>query len=80
MSRHRAIRNLDLEEEFYDEDDGAIYDEMQDISEDDQLKLNKGVKAVKSALGPNTGIDDKEIKESLWYYYFDEAATIGYLR
>ncbi|KAJ2518483.1 hypothetical protein H4217_003311 [Coemansia sp. RSA 1939] len=36
MSRHRAIRNLDLEEEFYDEDDGYNYDEIGDISEDDQ--------------------------------------------
>ncbi|KAJ2725082.1 hypothetical protein GGI07_001550 [Coemansia sp. Benny D115] len=80
MSRHRAVRNLDLEEEFYDEEDGNDYDELQDISEEEQAKLQQGVKSVKDALGPNTGIDDREIKESLWYYYFDSAATIAWLR
>ncbi|KAJ2854700.1 hypothetical protein FB639_006329, partial [Coemansia asiatica] len=63
---------------FYDED-GALYDEMQDISEEDQERLSTCLKAVRKELGPNTGIDDQEIKESLWYYYFDQAATIAYL-
>ncbi|KAJ2759175.1 hypothetical protein H4S06_002354, partial [Coemansia sp. BCRC 34490] len=80
MSRHRAIRNLDLEEEFYDEDDGYNYDEIGDISEDDQLKLLSGMESVKKTLGPDANISDQEIKESLWYYYFDEAATVAWLR
>ncbi|KAJ2657806.1 hypothetical protein IWW48_004335 [Coemansia sp. RSA 1200] len=80
MSRHRAIRNLDLEEEFYDEDDGYNYDEIGDISEDDQLKLLSGMESVKKTLGPDANIPDQEIKESLWYYYFDEAATVAWLR
>ncbi|KAJ1893332.1 hypothetical protein LPJ66_005823 [Kickxella alabastrina] len=80
MSRHRAVRNLDLEEEFYDEEDGAAYDELQDLTDEEQIKLQKGLKAVKDTLGPNTGIEDQDIKESLWYYYFDEAATIAWLR
>ncbi|KAJ1821040.1 hypothetical protein LPJ60_002864, partial [Coemansia sp. RSA 2675] len=81
MSRHRAVRNLNLEEELYDEeDDGAIYDELQDISEDDQARLIKGVEAVKGAIGSDTGIEDREIKESLWYYFFDEEATIAWLQ
>ncbi|KAJ1891131.1 hypothetical protein GGI16_005117, partial [Coemansia sp. S142-1] len=81
MSRHRAVRNLNLEEELYDEeDDGAIYDELQDVSEDDQARLIKGVEAVKFAIGSDTGIEDREIKESLWYYFFDEEATIAWLQ
>ncbi|KAJ2675454.1 hypothetical protein GGI25_003961 [Coemansia spiralis] len=80
MSRHRAIRNLDLNEEFYDDDDGAVYDEMDDLSEQDQLKLLSGIEAVKKAIGSNTGISEQEIKESLWYYYFDEASTIAWLQ
>ncbi|KAJ2486706.1 hypothetical protein IWW37_005521 [Coemansia sp. RSA 2050] len=81
MSRHRAVRNLNLEEELYDEeDDSAIYDELQDISEDNQARLIKGVEAVRLAIGPDTGIEDREIKESLWYYFFDEEATIAWLQ
>ncbi|KAJ2251191.1 hypothetical protein GGI13_003919 [Coemansia sp. RSA 455] len=80
MSRHRAVRNLNLEEELYEEDDGAIYDELQDVSEEDQARLIKGVEAVKCAIGSDTGIEDREIKESLWYYFFDEEATIAWLQ
>ncbi|KAJ2056623.1 hypothetical protein GGI17_006099 [Coemansia sp. S146] len=81
MSRHRAVRNLNLEEELYDEeDDGAIYDELQDVSEEDQARLIKGIEAVRCAIGPETGIEDREIKESLWYYFFDEEATIAWLQ
>ncbi|KAJ2483060.1 hypothetical protein EV174_003042 [Coemansia sp. RSA 2320] len=58
MSRHRAIRNLNLEE----------------------AKLLKGIEVVKGAIGSDTGIEDKEIKESLWYYYFDTDATVAWLQ
>ncbi|KAJ2821026.1 hypothetical protein GGI24_004324 [Coemansia furcata] len=43
-------------------------------------RLIKGVEAVKYAIGPDTGIEDREIKESLWYYFFDEVATIAWLQ
>ncbi|KAJ1961024.1 hypothetical protein GGI12_003478, partial [Dipsacomyces acuminosporus] len=80
MSRHRAVRNLDLEEELYDEADDGYYDEMQDVSEEDQIRLLEGVESIKKVIGRSSGIDDQEIRESLWYYYFDEGATIAWLQ
>ncbi|KAJ2742853.1 hypothetical protein GGI20_004181 [Coemansia sp. BCRC 34301] len=43
-------------------------------------RLAKGAEAVKYALGPDTGIEDREIKESLWYYFFDSEATVAWLQ
>ncbi|KAJ2537556.1 hypothetical protein EV175_006686, partial [Coemansia sp. RSA 1933] len=62
-------------------DDGYSYgDEMGDLSEEDQLMLLSGAESVRKTLGPNTDISDQEIKESLWHYYFDEVATVAWLR
>ncbi|KAJ2630281.1 hypothetical protein GGF44_004113, partial [Coemansia sp. RSA 1694] len=72
--------------ELYDDEADAAYDELQDVSEEDQgnfvtvARLAKGVDDVKCALGPDTGIEDREIKESLWYYFFDTEATIAWLQ
>lgn len=34
---------------------------------------------MQSVLGTNSGLSDKDIKDALWYYYFDEEKTISYL-
>ncbi|KAJ2158326.1 hypothetical protein GGF46_003853 [Coemansia sp. RSA 552] len=80
MSRHRAVKKIDIAEEFYDDEGGDIYDEMQDMSEEDTLKLLEGVESVKKAIGTDSGIPDSEIKETLWYYFFDEAAAVAWLK
>ncbi|KAJ1762510.1 hypothetical protein LPJ58_000539 [Coemansia sp. RSA 1591] len=80
MSRHRAVKKLDIEEEFYDEADESLFDEMNDMSEEDTVKMFAGIESVKKAIGSGTGISDQEIKESLWYYYFDEDATVAWLK
>lgn len=38
-----------------------------------------GLSNVQAVLGPNSGVTDKEIKDSLWYYYFDEEKVVGWL-
>lgn len=43
------------------------------------VQLVSGLTAVQSVLGPSSGITEKEIKDSLWYYYFDTEKTIAYL-
>ncbi|PVU87273.1 hypothetical protein BB561_006402 [Smittium simulii] len=76
MSRHRAIRNLNLEEELYSDEENEDYSEK---SEQDILKLEQCLKNIKAKLGNQQKIPDKEIKDTLWYYYFDEKKTISYL-
>ncbi|PVV02515.1 hypothetical protein BB560_003028 [Smittium megazygosporum] len=76
MSRHRAIRNLDFEEELYEEEE---YDDYEERTDQDLVKLEQGLKSIKAKIGTATKIPDKEIKDTLWYYYFDQNKTIGYL-
>ncbi|KAJ2769774.1 hypothetical protein IWQ56_002422, partial [Coemansia nantahalensis] len=53
---------------------------MLDMSEDDAAKMQAGLAAVREAIGQTSAVTDSEIKESLWYYYFDSDATIAWLR
>ncbi|KAJ2649542.1 hypothetical protein IWW40_003040 [Coemansia sp. RSA 1250] len=80
MSRHRAIKNLNIEEELDDGADEDFYDELNDMSEEDALRMHSGVQSIKAALGADCGISDEKIKETLWYYYFDESASIAWLK
>lgn len=43
------------------------------------VQLASGLSSVQSVLGPTSGVTDKEIKDALWYYYFDQEKTIAYL-
>lgn len=43
------------------------------------VQLASGLSSVQSVLGPTSGVSDKEIKDALWYYYFDEEKAISYL-
>lgn len=38
-----------------------------------------GLGNVQAVLGSSTPISEKEIKDALWYYYFDEEKTTGWL-
>lgn len=38
-----------------------------------------GLVNVRAVLGSASGVSDKEIKDSLWYYYFDDEKTVSYL-
>ncbi|KAJ2771908.1 hypothetical protein IWQ57_001997 [Coemansia nantahalensis] len=42
--------------------------------------MQAGLAAVREAIGQTSAVTDSEIKESLWYYYFDSDATIAWLR
>ncbi|KAI9742998.1 MAG: Hsp70 suppressor, GTPase facilitates ribosomal subunit dissociation [Claussenomyces sp. TS43310] len=82
MSRHKIVRNLDLDDEL-DEYDGAdAYDEEGDeaLSEEDQEQMRLGTIAVREVLGPDVlDITDQEIREALWHYYYDVEKSTGYL-
>ncbi|KAG0641610.1 P-loop containing nucleoside triphosphate hydrolase protein [Tuber brumale] len=76
MSRHKNIRNLDPYAELDDFDGGG----SNDISPSDERQLQEGLTQVRGALErARISATDKEIEESLWYYYFDVSKTINYI-
>ncbi|RDW85578.1 hypothetical protein BP5796_03903 [Coleophoma crateriformis] len=89
MSRHKLVKNLDLDEELDDYDgDEYGYDEagegggLEELSEEDQENMREGTIKVREALPTGTALDsitDKEIQEALWHYYYDVGKSVTYL-
>ncbi|KAG8744859.1 Hsp70 suppressor, GTPase facilitates ribosomal subunit dissociation [Ceratobasidium sp. 414] len=73
MSRHRDVRNLNIQDELVEHDLSDNYDE------EDQMTT--GLVQVRSVLGDEgeSGIKDKQIKDALWDSYFDVEGTISWL-
>jgi len=42
-------------------------------------QLREGTAKVRSVLGSEESITDKDIQDSLWHYYYDTEKTINYL-
>ncbi|KAF1796536.1 hypothetical protein FB192DRAFT_1404960 [Mucor lusitanicus] len=82
MSRHRAVRNLDIDDILDEDEYESEYDENQldetEISNEDLDKLEDGLAYVYSVIGEDTILTASEIKEALWYYYFDREETINW--
>lgn len=74
MSRHRAVRNIDLDEELADDDFDGNENPYDDISEEDQLQLEESLTQLVSligAAGQESGFSEREMKDALWDSYFD---------
>ncbi|KAI8394258.1 uncharacterized protein BYT42DRAFT_487140 [Radiomyces spectabilis] len=83
MSRHRNVRNLDIDEvldedEFVDDYDENELDETQ-LSNEDLDNLEEGLSYIYSVVGENVPVSATEIKEALWYYYFDREETVNWV-
>ncbi|GEM09894.1 hypothetical protein Rt10032_c09g3911 [Rhodotorula toruloides] len=79
MSRHRAVKNLDLDDEL---DDGAFDeggDYYEDMTSEQQAQMAQALSAVQAVLGTDSNIPDKSIRDALWDSYFDVEGTIAYL-
>ncbi|GEM07938.1 elongation factor 1 alpha-like protein [Rhodotorula toruloides] len=79
MSRHRAVKNLDLDDEL---DDGACDeggDYYEDMTSEQQAQMAQALSAVQAVLGTDSNIPDKSIRDALWDSYFDVEGTIAYL-
>ncbi|CAG8580917.1 7997_t:CDS:10, partial [Dentiscutata heterogama] len=81
MSRHRNIRKLNVaeifEEEYeYEEEYGGENFEM---TLKHKKQMEEGKIKVKSVIGQVEGVTDKDIEDTLWYYYFDTEKTINWL-
>ena len=43
------------------------------------VHMQEGTAQVRSILGPEVAISDKDIQDSLWHYYYDIEKTVTYL-
>ncbi|KAI8992413.1 hypothetical protein BDB01DRAFT_431609 [Pilobolus umbonatus] len=79
MSRHRAVRNLVIED-ILDEEDVSDYEDNQlddsEMTDEEWNKLQEGYAYIRSIIGENSLLSEDEIKESLWYNYFDKEQTL----
>ncbi|KAI0824665.1 hypothetical protein BC628DRAFT_1410793 [Trametes gibbosa] len=77
MSRHRFVRNLDINEEL---DDDYISDGGDDdLNPEDYERMMDGLEHIRATLGDEhqSGLTDKDIKDSLYEYYFDVEQAIA---
>ncbi|RKF57658.1 HBS1-like protein [Erysiphe neolycopersici] len=83
MSRHKFIKNLNLDDELDDYDGGEDYDyssQCEGLSEEDHEKLAITTIAVRARLPLSLGhIEDDQIHDSLWHTYYDVDKTVAYL-
>ncbi|GAA5916124.1 hypothetical protein JCM6882_003944 [Rhodosporidiobolus microsporus] len=79
MSRHRAVKNLDLADELDDGGFDAGEDYYADMTSEQQAQMASALSAVQAVLGPNTAISDRAIQDALWDSYFDVDGTVAFL-
>ncbi|KAI9672980.1 MAG: Hsp70 suppressor, GTPase facilitates ribosomal subunit dissociation [Caeruleum heppii] len=85
MSRHRIVKNLDLDEELDDFDGGDDYDDDEGtgdaMDEAEKAKMRDCVSQVRQRLEIDAPqIADKDIEDSLWHYYYDVDKTLAWLK
>ncbi|RDB20476.1 HBS1-like protein [Hypsizygus marmoreus] len=76
MSRHRDFRNLNIRDEL---DDDALSDGgEEEMTEEQRAQMLDGLEHVRAVLGGEevSGLSDKDIKDALWEYFFDQEQTI----
>ncbi|MCJ1380066.1 Hsp70 suppressor, GTPase facilitates ribosomal subunit dissociation [Xylographa soralifera] len=83
MSRHKLVKNMNLDDELDDFDGGGNYDyeegAVEELSAEDKVQMQEGTAQVRSILGPEVAVSDKDIHDSLWHYYYDIEKTVTYL-
>ena len=50
------------------------------MSPEDREQMRAGAIKVRTALGSNLEVSDKEIQDTLYYYYFDVDKSVEYLK
>ncbi|KAI0751444.1 hypothetical protein C8Q80DRAFT_1157328 [Daedaleopsis nitida] len=79
MSRHRFVRNININEEL--EEDEASDGGYEDLSAEDYEHMMNGMEHIRRILGDEqqSGLSDADIKDSLYHYYFDVEQATQYL-
>ncbi|PIL36877.1 hypothetical protein GSI_00567 [Ganoderma sinense ZZ0214-1] len=76
MSRHRYVRNIDINEEM--EDDVVSDGGYDDLSPEDHERMMNGLEHIRNMIGDAEAskLSDEDIAEALYHFYFDvEQAT-----
>ncbi|WVQ78520.1 hypothetical protein IAT38_000606 [Cryptococcus sp. DSM 104549] len=77
MSRHRFVRNLDLEDELNDEEE----EEDSGMSAEEKAQMAKALPIARAQLKDlKPPISDDAIADSLWHYWFDVEKSVTWLR
>ncbi|WWC69235.1 uncharacterized protein I206_103172 [Kwoniella pini CBS 10737] len=74
MSRHRFVRNLDLDDEMNEE-------EEEGYSQEEQAQMASAMPVARNALKDlKPPITDDAIADSLWHYWFDVEKAVAWLK
>ncbi|KAF6762802.1 hypothetical protein DFP72DRAFT_567577 [Ephemerocybe angulata] len=75
MSRHRDIRNLDVDAEL---EDDALSDGGDELTEEQEAQMNEAFESVRSVIGDAmiADLSERSIREALWELYFDVEQTV----
>lgn len=59
--------------------DSRLLVDENELSNEDLDALEDGLAYVRSVVGDDCPVPDIEIKEALWYYYFDREETVNWV-
>ncbi|KAI6004125.1 HBS1 N-terminus-domain-containing protein [Pisolithus albus] len=75
MSRHRLVRNINIQ------DDDALSDGGDEVTDEQYAQLESGLTHVRAIMGDEaiSALDDGVIKDALWEHYFDVEKAVAWL-
>ncbi|KAI6105433.1 HBS1 N-terminus-domain-containing protein [Pisolithus sp. B1] len=78
MSRHRLVRNINIQDEL---DDDALSDGGDEVTDEQYAQLESGLTHVRAVMGDEaiSALDDGVIKDALWEHYFDVEKAVAWL-
>ena len=77
---NKRVKNMyseDYDDDFADEDE--FDDGGEEMSEEDKQQMERATKKVRDVLGSDVMVSDKDIQDSLWYYFYDVEKTVNYI-
>ncbi|ESK93714.1 hypothetical protein Moror_1412 [Moniliophthora roreri MCA 2997] len=78
MSRHRYVKNLNIDDEL---DDDALSDGgEEEMTQEQHMQMIDALERVREVIGEEdiSGIPDSEVRDAIWYYNFDVENTVSW--
>jgi hypothetical protein len=78
---NRRVKDIEYDDDGYDSyGDDYKSEGADELTEDDKLQLQEGAAKVKSLLGSDVAVTDKQIQDALWYYFYDIEKSVTFLK